>query len=71
VTGISAGGDDGVGESVGEVSSLYMGNILYAIERCALALEGEDKRADAAFYRGIGRKLAESYGRAKRQGEER
>ena len=58
-------GDDGRGESVGEVSLLYLGNILYALERCALSLDGEEKRADAAFYRGIGRKLAEAYGRQK------
>jgi hypothetical protein len=57
--------DDPQGETVGEVSTLYLGNILYAIERCALALDGELKPADAAFYRGIGRKLAEAYGRAK------
>ena len=55
------------GESVGEVSTLYMGNILYAIERCALSLDGESKPTDAAFYRGIGRKLAEAYGRTKRE----
>lgn len=58
--------DDGRGESVGEVSLLYLGNILYALERCALSLDGDEKLADAAFYRGIGRKLAEAYGRDKR-----
>ena len=58
--------DDGRGEGVGEVSLLYLGNILYALERCALSLDGEEKLADAAFYRGIGRKLAEAYGREKR-----
>ena len=51
------------GESVGEVAELYLGNILYAIERAALVLDGEGKPTDAAFYRGIGRKLAEAYGR--------
>ena len=52
-------------ETVGSVSGLYLGNILYALERCALALESEGKPADAAFYRGIGRKLAEARGREK------
>lgn len=56
-------GDDASGESVGQVSSLYLGNILYAIERCALSLDSESKPDEAAFYRGIGRKLAEAYGR--------
>jgi len=50
---------------VGAVAELYLGNILYAIELAALTLEAEGKREDAAFYRGIGRKLAEAHGRAK------
>jgi hypothetical protein len=50
-------------ETVGEVATLYLGNVLYAIERCALSLDAEDKPLDAAFYRGIGRKLAEAHGR--------
>ena len=52
-------------ESVGEVAELYLGNLLYAIERCALSLEVDDKPLDAAFYRGIGRKLADAHGRTK------
>ena len=50
-------------ERVGAVAELYLGNILYALEMTALALEEQGKREDAAFYRGIGRKLAEAYGR--------
>jgi len=34
-----------------------------------MALEAEGKRADAAFYRGIARKLAEARGREKDQDE--
>lgn len=49
-------------ETVGSVAELYLGNILYAIERCAMALESDEKPLDAAFYRGIGRKLAAAYG---------
>ncbi|MFM8301695.1 MAG: hypothetical protein ACKOC2_04135 [Gemmatimonadota bacterium] len=52
-------------ETVGEVAELYLGNILYAIERCAMQLEGEGKPADAQFYRGIGRLLADAHGRAR------
>ncbi len=48
---------------VGETASLYLGNILYALERAAMSLESENKPADAAFYRGIARKLAEARGR--------
>jgi hypothetical protein len=51
------------GETVGQIAELYLGNILYAIELAALSLEEQDKRTDAAFYRGIARKLAEARGR--------
>ena len=50
-------------ETVASVSELYLGNILYALERAALSLEEEGRRDDAAFYRGIARKLAEARGR--------
>jgi hypothetical protein len=50
-------------ETVATVAQLYLGNILYALERAALSLEEEGRRDDAAFYRGIARKLAEARGR--------
>lgn len=50
-------------ETVASVAELYLGNILYALERSALSLEEEGRRDDAAFYRGIARKLAEARGR--------
>ena len=52
-------------ETVGELSQLYLGNILFALEATALALDEQGKKDDAAFYRGIARKLAEAHGRAK------
>ena len=52
-------------QRVGELAELYLGNILYALERTALALDAEQKPEDAAFYRGIGRTLAEAHGRQK------
>jgi hypothetical protein len=52
-------------DTVSSVAELYLGNILFALERCALALESEGKPADAGFYRGIARKLAEARGREK------
>ncbi len=52
-------------ETVSSVSQLYLGNILYALEVTALSLDEQAKPADAAFYRGIGRKLAEARGREK------
>jgi hypothetical protein len=51
-------------ETVGEIAELYLGNILYALELAALSLESDQKVPDAAFYRGIARKLAEARGRA-------
>ncbi|MEX2180802.1 MAG: hypothetical protein WD771_02060 [Gemmatimonadaceae bacterium] len=50
-------------ETVGGIAELYLGNILYAIERCALSMAEEGRTADAAFYRGIGRMLAEAHGK--------
>jgi hypothetical protein len=50
-------------ESVGALAELYLGNILYALELAALSLESHDKPDDAAFYRGIARKLAEAHGK--------
>jgi hypothetical protein len=56
-------------DSVGAIAELYLGNLLYAIERCALSLDDEGKAVEAAFYRGIGRKMAEAHGR-RRSGPE-
>jgi hypothetical protein len=52
-------------ESVGSIAELYLGNILYAIELAALSLTEQGKPDAAAYYRGIGRKLAEAHGRTK------
>ena len=54
-------GEDG--EGVADVAQLYLGNILYALELAALGLDEQNKKADAAFYRGIARKLAEARGK--------
>jgi hypothetical protein len=53
---------------VGKVAALYLGNLLYALELAALSLESQQKVDDAAFYRGIARRLAEAHARA--EGEE-
>ena len=53
-------------ETVGALAELYLGNILYALETTALSLEQQGKKDDAAFYRGIARKLAEAHGRTKK-----
>ena len=50
-------------QSVAEIAQLYLGNILYALELAALALDEQNKKADGAFYRGIARKLAEARGK--------
>lgn len=59
--GDEAGSD--VPETVSAVAELYLGNILYSLELAALGLDEQQKPADAAFYRGIARKLAEARGR--------
>jgi len=52
--------------TVAGISELYLGNILYALERCALAMAEEGRGSDAQFYRGIGRMLAEAHGTSKK-----
>ena len=52
-------------DSVATLAELYLGNILYALELAAIALDEQQKPGDAAFYRGIARKLAEAHGRAR------
>ncbi len=52
-------------ESVGALAELYLGNILYALELAALSLDEQARSEDAAFYRGIARKLAEARGRTR------
>ena len=51
-------------ESVGALAELYLGNLLYALERCAMSLESEGKKEDADFYRAIARKMAKARGKA-------
>ncbi|HET9775454.1 MAG TPA: hypothetical protein VFP77_02675 [Gemmatimonadaceae bacterium] len=51
------------GETVSGLAQLYLGNILYALELAAMSLDDQRKSTDAAFYRGIARKLAEARGR--------
>ncbi|MEO8333413.1 MAG: hypothetical protein ABI664_00475 [bacterium] len=53
-------------ETVASVAQLYLGNILYAIELASLSLEKVGKADDAAYYRAIGRKLAEAHGRERK-----
>lgn len=50
-------------ESVAQLAEVYLGNILYALEATALWLEEQQRADDAAFYRGIARRLAEARGR--------
>lgn len=52
-------------ETVGSIAELYLGNILYALELAATALAGQGKEDDAAYYRGLARKLAEAHGKSK------
>ena len=62
---VSGAAGDAPAATVESLSALYLGNLLYALERCAISLDSEGKTEDAAFYRGIGRVLAEARGREK------
>ncbi|HEX9130220.1 MAG TPA: hypothetical protein VF850_13750 [Gemmatimonadaceae bacterium] len=59
-------GDDR--ETVAGIAQLYLGNILYALELAAISLQEQNKVVDAAFYRGIAKKLAEARGREVKEG---
>ena len=50
---------------MGSIAQLYLGNILYALELAAASLAEQGKPDDAAYYRGLARKLAEAHGRSK------
>ena len=52
-------------ETVASIAQLYLGNILYALELAASSLAEQGKADDAAYYRGLARKLAEAHGRSK------
>jgi len=56
-------------DTVAGVAELYLGNILFALELAALNMDEHQKPADAGFYRGIARKLAEARGRDAQTGE--
>lgn len=56
-------------QSVAAIAQLYLGNILYALEIAALTLDEQNKKTDAAFYRGIARKLAEARGKESKRGQ--
>jgi hypothetical protein len=57
-------GDSGR-HTVASLAELYLGNILYALERCAISLDSDGDRDAAAYYRGLARELAEARGREK------
>ncbi|HKT07350.1 MAG TPA: hypothetical protein VJR24_05595 [Gemmatimonadaceae bacterium] len=55
-------------DTVGALAELYLGNILYALELAALSLEEQRRGEDAAFYRGIARRLADARGADRARG---
>ena len=62
---------DAADETVASVAQLYLGNILYALELAATSLAEQGKPDDAAYYRGLARKLAEAHGRQRSTPEPR
>jgi hypothetical protein len=50
-------------DTVESIAALYLGNILYALERCALSFDPATQQEEAAFYRGLAAMLAEARGR--------
>jgi hypothetical protein len=62
----AAGAPDQPG--VGAIAELYLGNLLYALERCAMSFDAEGKAEEAAFYRGLATLLADARGRSRPDG---
>lgn len=60
------GGESGENETVSSLAQLYLGNILYALERCAMALEAEGNAEGAAYYRGLAGALADAHRRQRK-----
>ncbi len=58
-------------ETVGSIAQLYLGNLLYALELAATSLEQQQKADDAAYYRGLARKLAVAHGRERDNAEKK
>jgi hypothetical protein len=54
-------------DTVATLAEIYLGNILYALELAAISLDEQGKTEDAAFYRGIARKLADARGEQARR----
>ena len=68
VAGIGDRGSGNLAESdetVASLAELYLGNILYALERCALSLSEQGDAEGAAYYRGLAKALADARGREK------
>ncbi len=49
--------------AVGEVAARYLGAILYAIEVCAVSMDGAGRGDDARYYRAIASELADAGGK--------
>ena len=55
---------DEIPRTVAEIADVYLGNLLYALERCAMALAADGNAEGAAWYRALARALAEARGAA-------
>ena len=51
-------------QAVGRVAAEHLGPILYALETCALMMEGGNRQEEATYYRALARLLAEAGGQS-------
>jgi hypothetical protein len=56
-------------EALGPLAAEHLPSILYALEACALQMEGAGRGEEAAYFRALARQLGEAGG-APRRGEE-
>jgi hypothetical protein len=53
------------GDTVASLAELYLGNILYALERCAFSLSEQGDQEGAAYYRALAKALADARGKSR------
>jgi hypothetical protein len=49
-------------EALGRVAEEFLGPLLYALEVCAVSMDGAGRADDAAYYRALARRLADAGG---------
>ena len=55
--------------AIGEVAAEHLTPLLYALEYCAVTMEGDDRTEDASYYRSLAQLLSDAGSREKPKAE--